>query len=239
MRSSVEETYREGVENSQNRYKGIPMLCAPGVHEAVEEKVRCYLPPGQRILDLGCGRGAFSLRLHDAGYSVDSVDMFDFCMCKDVINFYNMPVEGYLCSRTNSYDAIFLIEVLEHVEDAYRTLRQCHGALRPGGLLFLTCPNIDSSFSRTWFFLTGRHWYFEDGNVQRDGHINPIHHFQLEYILQELGMRTKEEFAAGENPTWGSWRFKALLSMLHYYERRRLRPAMQGLVRGIIAQKSS
>jgi SAM-dependent methyltransferase len=44
----------------------------------------------------------------------------------------------------SGFDVVTLIEVIEHLEDPVRVLRQAVGWLRPGGLLYLTTPNVHS-----------------------------------------------------------------------------------------------
>jgi cyclopropane fatty-acyl-phospholipid synthase-like methyltransferase len=214
------------------------MLCITGLHDAIFERVDRFLAPGQHVLDLGCGRGALSLRLHDAQLSVDAVDFFDLCMCKKEVNFQKSTIEAYLSSHSGLYDAVFLVEVLEHLENPFQSLRAACQAIEAGGWLFISTPNVDSDYSRAWFFLKGRHWYFEDKNVNTDGHINPIHRFQLEYILEDLSMTIVDEFSIGTHPI-GSWRFRALQTLLRAYQKQKSLPADDGVVRVLVAQKQS
>ena len=44
----------------------------------------------------------------------------------------------------SGFDVVTLIEVIEHLEDPVRVLRQAVGWLRPGGFLYLTTPNVHS-----------------------------------------------------------------------------------------------
>jgi 2-polyprenyl-3-methyl-5-hydroxy-6-metoxy-1,4-benzoquinol methylase len=45
----------------------------------------------------------------------------------------------------DSFDAVSLFDVLEHLLDPRRTLRACADLLAPGGILFLYVPNFDSA----------------------------------------------------------------------------------------------
>jgi 2-polyprenyl-3-methyl-5-hydroxy-6-metoxy-1,4-benzoquinol methylase len=212
------------------------MLCYPGLHEAVAERAERFLLSGQRVLDLGCGRGALSLRLHNAGLMVDAVDMLDFCMCKKEVGFHKTSVESYLEKDTGPYDAVSLVEVLEHLENPFQTIRSSYRALKENGVMFVSTPNIDSDFSRAWFLLKGRHWFFGDANVNTDGHINPIHQFQIEFLFKEMSMTIIDEFSVGAHPS-GSWRFRALQALLRKYQSRRGLSPNNGVVRCIVARK--
>jgi SAM-dependent methyltransferase len=53
-----------------------------------------------------------------------------------------------------SYDVVVLSETVEHVLDPRRAVASCCHALRPGGVLYITTPNVDS-LSR---HLLGNRW---------------------------------------------------------------------------------
>jgi len=42
------------------------------------------------------------------------------------------------------FDVVTMWEVIEHVHDPALVLQKCRRWMRPDGLLFLTCPNVDS-----------------------------------------------------------------------------------------------
>jgi len=191
--------YYENIEELDRirRYKGIPMICVEGLHELVHEIAVKYVDRGQQILDVGCGRGAFALRMADAGYKADACDILDHCMCKDHVNFFCVSAEEARFDK--KYAAIFLLEILEHTDSPFSVVRQYAKHLEPGGYLIVSTPNVDSSISRSWFMLSGRHWYFEDINVKSDGHINPIHDFQLNHIFAELDLEQVERASVHES----------------------------------------
>lgn len=207
--------YAEGVSGMAH-YKGLPMICVEGLHERVAEEAVRLLRPGARVLDVGCGRGAFALRMADLGYEVDACDLRDHCMCKERVRFIQGSAESLEPTRT--YDAIFMLELVEHLEDPFGVLRRYLEVLAPGGYLVVSTPNVDSALSRAWFLLTGRHWYFDHHNVEGDGHITPIHGFQMEAFLR------------GAKVTW--------VDRVPGPERRKVRPGLLWALRALARSRS-
>lgn len=196
MTTTVSDRFYAEAVSKMPTYKGLPMICVEGLHDRVADVATRLLRPGARVLDVGCGRGAFALRMADLGYEVDACDLRDHCMCKDRVRFIHGSAESLEPSRT--YDAIFLLELVEHLEDPFGVMRKYLSALSPGGYLVVSTPNVDSALSRAWFLLTGRHWYFDHHNVEGDGHITPIHGFQMEAFLRGAGVKWVDRIAGPE-----------------------------------------
>lgn len=102
------------------------------------------LKPG-RLLDVGCGNGAFLLRAQAAGWIAEGIEpdavaanqarMHGLVVFEDSIaNF--MPKDRY--------DVITLAHVIEHLHDPLAMFRACAALLRPGGTFWIATPNIES-----------------------------------------------------------------------------------------------
>jgi SAM-dependent methyltransferase len=103
------------------------------------------LGPGALILDLGCGEGALArtlnqrlpeLEVHACDVSLTQLEKARnlggeviYRECGD-----SLPYEDHF------FDAVFVMDVLEHVEDASAFLDEVSRILRPGGRLLLHCP---------------------------------------------------------------------------------------------------
>jgi SAM-dependent methyltransferase len=122
------------------------------------------LPPGSRILDVGCGTGLPTARqLVDAGHSVLGIDLSPGML--DLAR-KNVPGEGAEFRRLDvaalraegpdgiglfdGITAFFALLMLPRDEIPY-ALRLLHGLLRPGGLLALSMVEADLDDARIPF----------------------------------------------------------------------------------------
>lgn len=102
-------------------------------------------PPG-RLLDIGCGNGAFLARAADMGWQVQGceIDPKAAAICRNLgINI----LEGdafHPSLTTQSFNVITMSHVIEHVQDQPALLQRTHDLLRPGGSLWLALPNPQS-----------------------------------------------------------------------------------------------
>lgn len=101
---------------------------------------------GKRILDVGCGGGIFAESLAGDDARVVGVDpsSASIRVAREHAASQNLPIdyrEGFAekLGFKREFDAVFAVDVLEHVEDLEATLSACSRALKPGGFFgFLT-----------------------------------------------------------------------------------------------------
>ena len=109
--------------------------------DQVVDYIRKYT--GQRILDMGCGIGAYVKRLNSCGYECEGIETnqnyVDQCL-KDDLKVQLMNAQD-LHFPTNSFDTITMIEVLEHLQDPLAALREAFRVAKKNVLI--SVPNID------------------------------------------------------------------------------------------------
>lgn len=98
-----------------------------------------------RVLDAGCGAGEFLAFLGRVGFAVAGVDLSVEAVERARRRNPDAEVkvgsvEERLPFRSESFDAVWCTEVLEHVFDVHATLSELNRVLRPSGVLVLTTP---------------------------------------------------------------------------------------------------
>jgi SAM-dependent methyltransferase len=98
----------------------------------------------QKLLDVGCGGGYYTVQFRDASNQVFGIDItFEGVQAthRSGIPTSVASVEQGLPFPPDTFDAVTFIEVIEHVLRPDLALRAIHRVLRPGGALILTTPN--------------------------------------------------------------------------------------------------
>lgn len=170
---------------------------APNTHNRVFELVQQYLaaPQGRKVCDLPCGAGAFSARLTTLGCEVTAVDLeavepFYFDVSKRVLADANRP----LPFNDGEFDMMVSIEGIEHLENPSAFVRECARIVKPGGMVILSTPNVDSYRSRRSAHLHGFHKYFRPVSAEHKmaWHLHPIDMTFMRGALRKAGLKLVE-----------------------------------------------
>jgi SAM-dependent methyltransferase len=120
---------------------------------------------GRRVLDLGCAGGYLAQILAQRGFSVTGIDLPGTPHASG-IHFVAADLERGLPSLDGCFDYIICADVLEHLRDPERLLRECRDRLAPGGALIASLPNSGHAYFR-WHVLTGRFPQYDHGLFDR------------------------------------------------------------------------
>lgn len=123
--------------------------------------VRRVTPSGvstPRLLDYGCGAGAFARFMSQSGYEVVGLEPFSLGAPtnESSLTLLRKPLDAAR-AELGSFDVITLWHVLEHVNRPVDLLRRLADHLSDGGVFVISVPNFDSLQSRlfkgAWFHL--------------------------------------------------------------------------------------
>jgi SAM-dependent methyltransferase len=105
------------------------------------EVARPWVPPGARVLDIGCHQGEF---LHSLGDQIGpSVGLDPLAQPLPQLR-HQLLSQAFaepLTFPDASFDAVVLLATLEHIRDNAPLARECQRLLRPGGRVIITVPS--------------------------------------------------------------------------------------------------
>lgn len=98
----------------------------------------------KRVLEIGCGIGAFSKILNERNFDVKATDISSYIIEKakknlPEIDFQILNIEENI-SEKNKYDYIFAFEVFEHLSKPTLAINNCYTLLKKNGTLIFSTP---------------------------------------------------------------------------------------------------
>lgn len=149
----------------------------------------------RRLLDVGCGNGAFLALAARAGWAPFGVELDPDAARQAAVAGISMlgsEVSEVASEHDGSFDRIMLSHVIEHVYDPVEVLRHCKRLLAPEGRLWMETPNFDAYGHE----LYGRHWR----GLEPPRHLVLFRHRALEAALRAAGFQHMECLPA--HPAW-------------------------------------
>ncbi len=177
-----------------------------------------------KLLDIGAGTGLFAKTMQDAGWQVKGLEPDEGArkiaagtnvQLEEPTALFNIPVQ--------SFDAITMWHVLEHVHELHRYLDQCNQLLDANGKLIIAVPNYTSAdakhYESYWAaYDVPRHLY----------HFNPV---SMQQLLAKHGFKIEKI-----SPQWFDSFYVSLLSEQYKTGKTKLfKGAWEGLMSNLSA----
>lgn len=166
-----------------------------------------------RLLDIGCNEGRGLLFYRRNGYDAEGLELNDVAAA--AARFHGFTVHSQLLEEfhpSHIYDVAVLSNVLEHSLGPRNMLRHVSRILKPGGEVWISCPNR-SSWLRLLF---GRYWI----NWHVPFHIVHFSQNNLQSLLRESGF----EVIDNQHKTPAAW---AAFSLIAWLFSRQAKPTLQ------------
>lgn len=139
-------------------------------------------PPGKaRLLDVGCGNGAFLVRMRALGWEVHGLEPDPDACAAAAATGINVSI-GTLEDISwpgATFHAVTMSSVIEHMHRPREALQVCRRLLAPGGVLHLVTPNTDALGAERF----GKHWR----GIEAPRHLVLFNRGSLTRLLESAG----------------------------------------------------
>lgn len=182
--------------------------------QAKWHQIEKMLPPmggDMHGLDIGADNGVISYMLREQGgrwHSVDSspaaVDSIRSVVHENV----DMMEDGKLPYDDETYDCVVIVDMLEHLEDDYAFIQECHRILKPAGKLIVNVPHFKKiGLIRPLRRLLGL-------TDEEHGHVRPG------YTEPHLFAMMKDGFGIEKSATYSRFFVEALDAFIRFFAKK-------------------
>lgn len=175
-----------------------------------------HIGRGERILDIGAGRGRLGETMRSRGNVVHAIELdpdaaeiarsrLDFVYCGDATCIAELPPP----IAAGGYDRVVFADVLEHVLDPGALLSAARTLVRPGGEVVVSLPNV-ATWTMRLRLLAGNFTYGDSGILDRT-HVRFFTYRSARALLHSVGLEIQAE---GLTPSFARAALPAVKSLL-------------------------
>jgi 2-polyprenyl-3-methyl-5-hydroxy-6-metoxy-1,4-benzoquinol methylase len=150
------------------------------------EQVLANHPGIRKVLEIGCGGCVILDNLQTRGYDVMGVDSSPFAAKEGARKGVNVVTAFFPTPLiTQTFDLVFNVDVLEHIDQPLAFLKQIHDALDPEGIVVINVPDATESIE------------IGDISMAMHQHLNYFTEDSLAAILRSAGFDVLQVVKAG------------------------------------------
>ena len=155
-------------------------------------------PTDMRVLDIGCGVGMYLKAFQRHTDKVFGIEVEGERAIKalDVTPNIILAVGETMPFADNSFDIVFLHEVIEHVDDDYLTIRDSYRIVAPGGHIVIFAPNRLYPFETHGIYWRGQYKF---GNIPLVGYLPDFLRNKVAYHVRAYRARDIRKLFEGLN----------------------------------------
>ncbi|MCH7641193.1 class I SAM-dependent methyltransferase [Patescibacteria group bacterium] len=159
-----------------------------------EEVGRLIEPTGGKILDIGCADGTFTKFILEKSKAeqIIGIDALKSSV-KWAKEHWKSKKMKFLVEdahklnfKSGSFDAVFALEVLEHVFEPVKVLKEIKRVVKVGGYAILLVPTESLLFRIVWFI-----WGFYRGKIWKETHIHAYRNDYLVKLSEQVGFKVE------------------------------------------------
>ena len=160
-----------------------------------------YALPGQKVLDVGCGKGVSLQILRLNGAIGTGLEIDERCIKHledEKLKSFKGTLKEYAKATEERYDLIIMNQFLEHEYDPLTVLRTAKSLLNYDGKIIVSCPNYNSiwriRYNKNWI-----HWHVPF-------HVSCFSKTSLAIMSANLGLEI-EKFSTRTPLDWAAMNF--------------------------------
>lgn len=114
------------------------------VGQSLLAQLQRHIRPGGHVFEVGAGIGCTVKSFENAGYQASGIEPGEG-FCKYAIDEVGSDVQLARLvdvEHTPKYDFVLLVHVIEHFNSPRTSIQQIRNILKPGGQLYVECPNV-------------------------------------------------------------------------------------------------
>lgn len=195
---------RESDEPQEDAFLDVQRLYAEPLCRRLRQEA-----PGNRLLDVGFGKGYLMHVARAYGFEVYGVDGSERLL-ERLSPFFGQRLARHWVGDGpfpwGSFDALVLSHVVEHLPDPRTALRQAREALNPGGVVYVAVPDLGS----VQFRVLGRRW----NTIHPLVHLQYFNQASLTRLLEDAGFEVIERIEHQPFPDEAATRWMRLFRRL-------------------------